>query len=100
MYTTGAPWVVEGKLLYYDHCVGCHGVVVVSGGGTPELRYSTMLANDGWYAVVLDGVLESSGMIGFSARLSREEVTAIREFVIAKANADWEVAAAPQGPAP
>ena len=62
-----------------------------------------MLTSDAWYAVVEDGVLENNGMISFRERLSRDEITAIRSFVIAKANADWEAEAAAEkktNPAP
>ena len=82
--------IALGKTRYYEQCSGCHGVSVVGGGGTPDLRHSAMLASDAWYAVVEDGVLEGNGMISFRERLSRDEITAIRSFVIAKANADWE----------
>lgn len=88
----GKEEIALGKTRYYQQCVGCHGVSVVSGGGTPDLRYSAMLESDGWYKVVLDGMLEERGMISFRDRLSKEEVTAIRSFVIDKANADWDAA--------
>ena len=82
--------IALGKKHYYQQCALCHGLSVISGGGIPDLRYSPMLANDAWFSVILDGVLEDRGMISFSERLSREEVDAIRVFVIDKANADWQ----------
>ncbi|MBQ0721300.1 MAG: PQQ-dependent dehydrogenase, methanol/ethanol family [Gammaproteobacteria bacterium] len=81
--------ITLGKKHYYQQCVICHGVSVISGGATPDLRYSPMLTNDAWFSVILDGVLEDNGMISFGERLNREEVDAIRAFVIDKANADW-----------
>lgn len=88
--------IARGKKRYYEQCVGCHGVSVISGGGTPDLRYSSLLNSDDWYAVVLDGVLEKNGMISFRDRLSKEDITAIRSFVIDKANADWAAAVVPE----
>ncbi len=89
-----AEEIALGKTRYYQQCMGCHGLSVISGGGTPDLRYSALLENDGWYKVVLDGMLEENGMISFRDRLSKAEVTAIRAFVIDKANADWDAATA------
>jgi len=89
-----AEQIALGKTRYYQQCSGCHGLSVVSGGGTPDLRYSALLENDGWYKVVLDGILEENGMISFRDRLSKADVTAIRAFVIDKANADWNAAIA------
>ncbi len=81
--------IALGKKHYYRQCATCHGFSVISGGVTPDLRYSPMLTSDAWFSVVLDGVLEDRGMVSYGERLSREDADALRVFVIDKANADW-----------
>ena len=73
----------------------------VSGGLVPDLRYSTFLGNDQWFAIVLDGALKDAGMAGFKSSLNRNQAEAIRAYVIARANQDKappEAAPAPGTP--
>jgi quinohemoprotein ethanol dehydrogenase len=82
-----APATVrKGEGLFQRYCSACHGDVAVSGGVLPDLRYSTTLRNDQWFEIVLGGALKQFGMVSFSKELSREDVTAIRAYVIARAN--------------
>jgi len=83
--STGAEKVKTGEALYQRYCNGCHGDVAVSGGVLPDLRYSGTLASDEWFDIVLDGTLESRGMVSFSKELSRRDVSSIREYVIHRA---------------
>jgi hypothetical protein len=55
-------------------------------GVLPDLRYSGTLENDVWFGVVLDGVLKQAGMVAFAKELSRQDASAIREYVIYRAN--------------
>jgi quinohemoprotein ethanol dehydrogenase len=76
-----------GAELYGANCARCHGGAVVAGGTVPDLRYSAYLDNDIWYQVVLEGDLLENGMLNFSDKLSHDQTTAIRDYVIAQANA-------------
>jgi hypothetical protein len=60
--------------------------VAVSGGVLPDLRYSGALGNSAWADVILGGSLQSFGMVSFSKDLSKENVEAIRAYVIFRAN--------------
>jgi len=84
--TDSAAEVKKGEELYQSYCSGCHGDVAVSGGVLPDLRYSGTLANDQWFRIVLDGVLEPYGMVSFSKEITRQDAAAIREYVIFRAN--------------
>jgi len=84
--TAGAAEIRRGEAVFQRFCSGCHGDVVVSGGLIPDLRYSAYLKNDRWFAIVRDGVLQSSGMVGFGKEVSREDAAAIRSYVIFRAN--------------
>jgi alcohol dehydrogenase (cytochrome c)/quinohemoprotein ethanol dehydrogenase len=78
----------KGERLFQTYCAGCHGDVAVSGGVLPDLRYSSALTSDAWFEVVLGGLLQSQGMVSFSKELSRDDVTAIRSYVIFRRNQD------------
>jgi quinohemoprotein ethanol dehydrogenase len=85
---TDTASVGRGELLFGKYCGVCHGHGAVSGGVVPDLRASSFLSNDVFYNVVLDGVLKDAGMASFKAALSRDDVTAIRDYIIHRANED------------
>ena len=77
----------RGGELYGRYCTTCHG------GGTvlPDLKYSAALDRESaWLAVMKDGVLEPNGMVSFAPVLSEEEMLAIRQFIVARAQAEAE----------
>jgi alcohol dehydrogenase (cytochrome c)/quinohemoprotein ethanol dehydrogenase len=78
--------VRRGEGLYQQYCSSCHGDVAVSGGVLPDLRYSSTLASDQWFDVVLRGMLKESGMVSFSRELSHDDAASIRAYVILRAN--------------
>jgi alcohol dehydrogenase (cytochrome c)/quinohemoprotein ethanol dehydrogenase len=82
-----SPAVIQrGEVVFQRYCSGCHGDVAVSGGLIPDLRYSPYLKNDDWFAIVREGMLKSSGMVGFGKEVSQEDAAAIRSYVIFRAN--------------
>jgi quinohemoprotein ethanol dehydrogenase len=84
--TATAATVQKGELLFQNYCSTCHGDVAVSGGVLPDLRYSGTLGNSAWSDVVLGGSLQPYGMVSFAKELSKENVEAIRAYVIFRAN--------------
>jgi len=72
--------------MYQRYCAMCHGDVAVSGNVLPDLRYSSTLANDQWFEIVLGGLLKPNGMVSFEKELSRHDAEAVRAYVIARAN--------------
>ena len=84
--TASTAAVQKGEGLYQRHCSNCHGDVAVSGGVLPDLRYSGTLGNSSWSDVILRGLLQPRGMVSFSKELSKQDVEAIRAYVIARAN--------------
>ncbi|MGH9702457.1 MAG: c-type cytochrome [Candidatus Acidiferrales bacterium] len=76
----------KGQLLFETYCSACHGDAVVSGGVLPDLRYSSTLANDQWFNIVLRGLLKPNGMVSFSQELSHQDAEAIRAYVIQRAH--------------
>jgi quinohemoprotein ethanol dehydrogenase len=80
--------IARGEPLYDQYCSACHGEHAVGGGVVPDLRASNFLGMDFFYNIVLDGALKDAGMASFKSALTREDATAIRNFVIHRANQD------------
>lgn len=78
----------KGERLFQSYCAECHGDVAVSGGVLPDLRASSTLTNQAWFDIVLQGILQSQGMVAFSKELSRDDAAAIRSYVIFRRNQD------------
>ncbi len=83
-----AATIRKGEQLFQSYCAECHGDVAVSGGVLPDLRRSSTLADDTWFEIVLQGDLQSQGMVSFSKELSRDDAFAIRSYVIFRRNQD------------
>jgi len=84
----GPRTVPKGEQLFQSYCAACHGDVAVSGGVLPDLRHSRALTDDAWFEIVLGGALRSQGMVSFSKELSRDDVEAVRSYVIFRRNQD------------
>jgi alcohol dehydrogenase (cytochrome c)/quinohemoprotein ethanol dehydrogenase len=85
--STASPATIKsGEALFQRYCAECHGDVAVSGGVLPDLRYSSALASDQWFHIVLDGMLQPNGMVSFSKELSHGDAESIRAYVIFRAN--------------
>ena len=80
--------VADGEAVFGRYCSACHGENAVGGGVVPDLRASNFLGNDFWYEIVLNGALKDAGMVSFKSALDRDDVTAIRNYVIHRANQD------------
>ena len=77
-----------GRALYVANCAACHGESAVGGGTVPDLRASSFLGNDFWYEIVLNGAMKDAGMAPFKTVLDKNNATAIRAYVIQRANED------------
>jgi mono/diheme cytochrome c family protein len=85
-----------GARRYARFCSVCHGDAAIGGTVITDLRYSGALESpDVWMSIVRDGVMESAGMVSWASVLPEEEIDAIRHYVIARANQDKALAAAP-----
>tara|TARA_B100000678_G_scaffold140223_1_gene116991 strand:+ start:151 stop:399 length:249 start_codon:yes stop_codon:yes gene_type:complete len=78
-------------MAYLNTCATCHGGNVRTAGIIPDLRRSgTISDRDAFYAVVGEGILADRGMISFSENYTREEIEAIRAYIVSRANTDKE----------
>lgn len=73
--------VQQGMEEWVSSCGLCHGMAVVSGGGTPDLRASPMAAYlPSLMAVLRDGALESRGMPRFD-HLSDKQIKSLHSLI-------------------
>ena len=84
--TADAASVDRGFHIYSRYCNSCHGDAVVAGGITPDLRYSPLLKNDGFFAVVLGGALKDQGMVSWSPVISHKDAEDVRAYIIHRAH--------------
>ncbi len=81
--------IALGGEKYARYCAVCHAPAAVGSTVLPDLRRSGTLGNaSSWAAVVHDGILKDNGMVGFAESMSRDEIEAIRAYVIHRANED------------
>ncbi len=94
--TAGAATVDHGFKVYTVYCSACHGDAAVSGGITPDLRYSPLLASDSFFDVVLGGVLKDNGMVSWKPVLSKKDAEDVRAYLIHRARQTQQQKAAGQ----
>ena len=81
--------IALGKQKYARYCAVCHAPAAVGSTVLPDLRRSATIANKAAFeAVVHEGILKERGMVSFADSLSKEEIDAIREYIIKRANED------------
>jgi alcohol dehydrogenase (cytochrome c)/quinohemoprotein ethanol dehydrogenase len=90
--TATAATVAKGTGLYAQYCGVCHGENAIGGGVVPDLRASSFIGNDFFYEIVLNGAMKDAGMAAFGSVLSKDDVTAIRAYLIQRANEDKSAA--------
>jgi alcohol dehydrogenase (cytochrome c)/quinohemoprotein ethanol dehydrogenase len=86
----GTPQQAEaGGRTYARYCAVCHGDAAVAGGLNPDLRRSAMIATpDAIRAVAIDGALQHQSMVSFRSVLTAQDIEAVRQYVIRRANED------------
>ncbi|WP_370236511.1 MULTISPECIES: PQQ-dependent dehydrogenase, methanol/ethanol family [Henriciella] len=88
--------MLQAGLVHYSrNCAVCHGMLGISSGVLPDLRWSSYTASaEAWKGVVMDGNLAANGMVSFSDVITPEDSEAIRAYVITQAHMN-EATAAP-----
>ena len=89
--TASAAVVAKGEQLYGQNCALCHGVA--ARGGVKDLRHMSPQTHADFLAIVLGGKRAANGMASFADVLTKDEAEAIHQYLIARANADWDAPA-------
>jgi len=90
-----AALLARGEAHYNAHCASCHDNSSRLSSLFPDLRYAGALHSaDAFKAIVIDGALESNGMVSFRRVLKPQDAEAIRAYVTHLAN---EAKSAPPG---
>ncbi len=85
--TASKAVIEEGHQQFEAHCTMCHEPPAANRAAFPDLRYSATLNSvDAFDAIVLGGALQAGGMASFKARMTPDEVHAVRAYVIERAN--------------
>ncbi|MFT5695751.1 MAG: quinohemoprotein ethanol dehydrogenase [Myxococcota bacterium] len=74
--------VEQGRGLFNNYCVVCHGGNAISGGLVPDLRYSIGAMAPAWQSIVIDGGLVVNGMPGWKEYMTPDEADAIKSYVV------------------
>ena len=86
---TGSPGTVaRGEALYAANCGLCHGAA--ARGGVKDLRHMSPATHGEFLAIVLGGKRAANGMASFADVLTEDQTEAIHQYLIARANADWD----------
>ena len=84
-----ADVIAAGGKSYARYCAVCHAPGAVGSTVLPDLRRSGTLENKAaWLSIVHDGALQDNGMASFKGSLTKEQIDAIREWIIFRANQD------------
>jgi PQQ-dependent dehydrogenase (methanol/ethanol family) len=79
-----ATLVTRGNHTFQRWCATCHGVGAVSGGVLPDLRKADPRIYEILESIVLGGALSNNGMPRFDAWLRRDDVAAIRAYLLTR----------------
>lgn len=87
--TASPEMIAVGQAKYGRYCAVCHAPGAVGSTVLPDLRRAGSLESAAaWNAVVEGGALKDNGMASFKGSLSKDEIEAIRAYVIKRANED------------
>ena len=87
-FTGTAEQVGLGEQLYASNCALCHGTG--ARGGVKDLRHMSPQTHAAFLDIVLRGARAQNGMASFADVLSPEQAEAIHQYLISRANADWD----------
>src|ERR1043166_5703867 len=87
--TADAKTIEKGFNLYHRTCLVCHGFFAQSEGEVPDLRLVPREIWSQYDDIVLGGALAAGGMPSFKDILSKDDVTAIRAYILDQSHLAW-----------
>lgn len=80
-----ADSVANGRRLYFETCMQCHGGAAISSGMIPDLRFSSSEVHMNWQDIVIGGTRQDKGMASFADLITPEESGQIHDYIIYRA---------------
>jgi quinohemoprotein ethanol dehydrogenase len=77
--------IARGASLFTTYCALCHASIGSGGGNIPDLGYSTKETFQNFYNIVRAGALLPLGMPNFGDRLSEQDVSFIKNYIVGTA---------------
>jgi quinohemoprotein ethanol dehydrogenase len=90
--TADADTIAKGFTLYHRNCLVCHGFFAQSEGEVPDLRLVDPAVWGEFDDIVRGGILADNGMASFKDVLSKEDVNAIKAYILDQSHAAWDQA--------
>jgi len=90
--TADAATIQKGFFVYSRNCLVCHGFFAQSEGVVPDLREAPPEIWNAYDDIVLNGALSHGGMAPFRDLLTKDDVAAIRAYVLQQAHLAWDQA--------
>jgi PQQ-dependent dehydrogenase (methanol/ethanol family) len=85
--SASAAVIDKGFRLFHPYCSNCHGDAAVSGSFIPDLQHTPALSDATvWESIVLGGARKARGMVSFADELSKDDIEAVRAYVIHRAH--------------
>ena len=88
--TADEATLAMGFTLYHRNCLVCHGFFAQSEGEVPDLRLSNSAVWNQFDDIVRGGILADNGMGSFKDILSKDDVAAIRAYVLQQSHLAWD----------
>ena len=88
--TASAEQIAKGFTLYHKTCLVCHGFFAESEGEVPDLRLVPKEIWGQYDNIVLGGAMADAGMASFKDVESKDDVEAIRAYVLHQAHLAWK----------
>ncbi|HEY1613602.1 MAG TPA: PQQ-dependent dehydrogenase, methanol/ethanol family [Rhizomicrobium sp.] len=88
--TADAATIQKGFDAFHRNCLVCHGFFAQSDDVVPDLRTVPREFWNQYDAIVLGGALADGGMASFKDILTKDDVTAIRAYVLSQSHALWD----------
>jgi mono/diheme cytochrome c family protein len=77
--------VARGAALFNTYCLPCHGILAMTSGVVPDLRFASLEVHAQFQQIVLGGSRSHMGMVSFADALSVDQARWVHAYVLERA---------------
>jgi quinohemoprotein ethanol dehydrogenase len=77
--------LVRGEQIFNTYCLQCHGILAMTSGVVPDLRFASRDTHDRFSDIVLGGTRQHKGMASFADSLSIDDARFVHAYVVERA---------------